>query len=103
MTTESARKDFEEWFKKSRDCTTDASVYLSKNGLGKYCGEVEEMFEAWQAATQRQRDEIEMLKCMLKQARVYVDCAYECAFPDAEENARVLSEIDVILVPNVQS
>ena len=43
------RNDFENWFKKSRNCENDSSVYLTKNGIGKYCNEVENMFEAFEA------------------------------------------------------
>ena len=42
------------------------------------------------------RDE---LIAVLKAARVYVECAYECAFPDEVENDRILAQIDEALQP----
>lgn len=33
----------------------------------------------------------------LAAARIYVACAYECAFPDDEENHRVLTQVDAAL------
>jgi hypothetical protein len=41
------------------------------------------------------------LLALLGRTRVYVSCAYECAFPDEFANAQLLAEVEAALAGNI--
>jgi hypothetical protein len=79
--------------------------WVGREGLAEWRKEAEDACAEWgpvvmyyaQEIMARQETRIAELEAALQKSRVYVYGAYECAFPDEEENAAVLADIDRLL------